>query len=572
MDRHKDRTKGHAVVGLKWLVPLALTLTAIFPPVFAQSPPTSDIRPPTPAEPVTKPPTKPVVPPASLPDISIESLQGAAPPGAEHVRMILRTLEIEGVTVYADEEIKVIYGELLGTEISVQRLFQIAESIQEKYRSAGYLLTRVIVPAQTAKNGVFRLQVIEGFISKVTVEGDIGSVLRRAQAYLDKVTREQPVNIQHIERYLLIVADIPGVTAAGVLRPDKEKFGAAELVVKVTRKPYEGSVFANNRGSKYTGPKRAAISVQENAATAFGERAEVFLFISEDNEQKYGQLAYEQLMGDEGMKFGVSAAVGPSEPGHTLEALNLETESQSARVFFSYPVIRSRSENLYIRGGFDAMRSTVEFANTITSRDRLRVVYVDASYEFKDRFGGQSLVGLGLRQGLEILGASKSGDANLSRSEGRSDATTLQARGQRYQQLTDKLGLFIAANAQYALNPLLADEEFSVGGESFGRGYDPAELKGDHGIGFTVEARYSKRMESEYLDGYQGYGFYDFGSVWNKDSGQGRDSLASAGLGARIQIKDIFFLDVELAKPLTKTPATENDRDPRFFVQFLTHF
>ncbi len=572
MDFHRDRMEGHAAVGLKLLVPLALALTAIFPPIFAQTPSTSDIQPPPSAEPLTKPPVRLHIPPASLPDISVEPFRGAAPPGAERVRMILRKLEIVGATVYSKEALKGLYGDLLDTEISVQRLFQIAESIQKKYRSAGYLLTRVIVPAQTAKDGVFQLRVIEGFISKVTIEGDIGSVLRRVQVYLDQLTRAQPVNNRDLERYLLLVTDIPGVTAAGILRPDKNKFGASELVVKATRKPFEGSLFANNRGSKFTGPKRIAISVQENAATAFGERVELFLFAAEDNEQKFGQLTYEQLVSNEGMKFGVSAAAGPSEPGYTLEDLNLETESRSARVFFTYPVMRSRSKNLYIKGGFDAIRSTVEFTNTITSRDRLRVVYVDTSYEFEDQFSGQSTVGLGLRQGLHILGASKTGDDKLSRSAGQSDVTVLQARGKRYQPLTDEFGFFFTTNAQYAFDSLLADEEFSVGGELFGRGYDPAELKGDHGIGFTAEARYSKRSKSGLLNGYQAYGFYDLGSVWNKDSGQGRDSLASVGMGVRMRIKNIFFLDLEVAKPLTKTPTTENNKDPRFIVQFLTHF
>lgn len=551
---------------------LVLVLTSLFTSVFAQSLSVPAVRPPPPAEPMPGPPVISSIPPATPPNITIEPERGAVPPDAERIRTILQELVIEGVTVYSDEDLKNIYGDLLGTEISVRRLFHIAEEIQEKYRSAGYLLTRVIVPPQMARDGVFRLSVIEGFVSKVIVEGEIGAVRQRAQTYMDKVMHAQPVRIQDLERYLLLVTDIPGMSAAGILRPDPEKTGASELVVKVVRKPFEGSVLANNRGSKFTGPIRAAITVQENATTALGERAEVFLFATEDDEQQFGQFTYEQLVGDEGLKAGLSAAYGPSRPGHTLEDLDVETDSLSARVFFSYPIIRSRSKNLYLRGGFDFIRSTVEFSNERISRDHLRVLHVNATYEFKDQLNGQSMVGLGIRQGLSIFGASDHGDDRLSRREGQSDATVLRARGQRYQPLTGGFGLFLAVDAQYAFDPLLSDEEFSVGGEQFGRGYDPAELKGDHGIGFTAEARYSRRTDFGPLFGYQVYGFYDHGTVWNKDSGQGRESLASAGVGVRTQFWDNFFLDLEIANPLTKTPTTENDTDPRFIFQFLARF
>lgn len=575
MDCRIDRIRGRVSICWKSSAVLFVVLTTILPPVIAQSSSVPSVQVPLPAEPVPIPPVRFPTPPTAPPDITIEPLRGAVPPGAELIRMTLQELVIEGATIYSDEELKSVYGDLLGVEISVLRLFQIAEEIQEKYRNAGYLLTRVIVPAQMARDGVFRLRVIEGFVTKVTVEGEIGPVRERVQAYLDKVTLAQPVRIQDLERYLLLVTDIPGMSAAGVLRPDTEQVGASELAVKVVRKPFEGSVLANNRGSKFTGPKRAAIAVQQNAATAFGERAEVFLFAAEDNEEKFGQLTYEQLVGSEGLKVGLSAAISPSEPGHTLADLELETESLSAKVFFAYPVIRSRSKNLYLRGGLDAIRSTVEstlVGNERISRDHLRVLYVDATYEFEDRFDGQSMVGLGLRRGLRIFGASDPGDADLSRSEGQSDALVLRARGQRYQPLTGEVGLFFAANAQYAFDPLLADEEFSVGGELFGRGYDPSELKGDHGIGVTAEARYSKRTDLGPLQGYQAYGFYDLGAVWNKDSGQGRDSLASAGIGVRTQFQENLFLDLEVAKPLTKTPTTEDDKDPRFIVQLLAHF
>jgi hemolysin activation/secretion protein len=204
-------------------------------------------------------------------------------------------------------------------------------------------------------------------------------------------------------------------------------------------------------------------------------------------------------------------------------------------------------------------------------------VHVGASYDFRDRFGGQSEVGLGLRQGLHILNASENSDPKNSRLEGKSNATLVKGRASRHQHLKLDFALFVAAQGQYAFDPLLSDEQFSVGGEQFGRGFDPSDRKGDHGLGFTSELRYSRPVRLGPLRGYQAYGFYDLGVVWQRASReareQRRDQLASVGIGVRTQLLDNFFADLELAKPVVSEPATmEKNKDPRLFFQLLAHF
>lgn len=538
-----------------------------------------------PAEPRFTPPVQVPTFPAELPDIDIPPAEQQAPPGAEQIRFVLRELIIEGATAYSPAELEKLYAELIGTEVSLARLFAVAKEIQQKYRDDGYQLTRVIIPEQTIRAGVFRLRVIEGFINRVRIEGEIGPVRKRVKAYLEKLIGRRPVREQELERYLLLATDIPGVTAAGILRRGVGEVGASELVVTVKRKPFDAVLLANNRGSRFTGTRRAAITFQENASTQLGERIEALFVITEDSEQKYGHLAYEQLLGSEGLKLRALGSISPSHPGGpergpALDTFRVETESLYGTIGLTYPVLRSRKRNLYLKGGFDAIRSTVDVTkgpNLRIGRDHLRVLYADASYDFKDRFGGQSAVGLGIRQGLHILNASENNDPNKSRVEGKSNATVLKGRVSRHQPLNTNFALFAAAQGQYAFDPLLSDEQFSVGGEQFGRGFDPSDRKGDHGLGFTSELRYSRPARFGPLRGYQVYGFYDLGVVWQRASRkareQRRDQLASVGIGVRTQLLDNLYADLELAKPVVSEPATmETDKDPHLFFQLMSRF
>lgn len=203
----------------------------------------------------------PELPPAEPPEVQRKPEEQKAPPGAEQVFVVLKDVVVEGATAYGLDELEAVYKDVLGQRIPLARVFAIADQIQEKYRSDGYLLTRVIVPPQSVEGGIFRLRVVEGFINKVHVEGDIGPVKKRVEAYLSKVLDKRPLREQDLERYLLLSNDIPGLQAYGVLRAAIGEAGASELVVQVERQRYEGHVLVNNRGSKFTGPERVAVGI-----------------------------------------------------------------------------------------------------------------------------------------------------------------------------------------------------------------------------------------------------------------------------------------------------------------------
>ena len=88
----------------------------------------------------------------------------------------------------------------------------------------------------------------------------------------------------------------------------------------------------------------------------------------------------------------------------------------------------------------------------------------------------------------------------------------------RLQRITPIINLMVAAAGQYAFDPVLADEEFQLGGLPRGRGYEPAEITGDHGIAGTIELQVRPEFGRDWVDSYQLYAFYDIGAVWQIDA------------------------------------------------------
>ncbi len=199
--------------------------------------------------------------------------------------------------------------------------------------------------------------------------------------------------------------------------------------------------------------------------------------------------------------------------------------------------------------------------------------------------------------GFNILNATKTGSNNLSRENGWSDFTkfnvntsamfgckgfleyigrTLKSdNAENMGKNCPGFSLKLSAAAQHSAQPLLAPERFSLGGLEFGRGYDPSELTGDHGAAFKTELQWGRAMDMFMVRDLQLYAFYDIGKVWeltyDPDFEKKQQSLASAGAGLRANLND-FSLNMELAKPLTRTVATLGKKPWRKYVSLQYRF
>lgn len=538
------------------------------------------------------PAVQPSVPPALLPDIRLQRLPSApapeAPPGPEMppppapvapppagaaaIRFELAGVDFEGATVYPRQRLDAPFAALIGSRVTLADIYRAAKDIERIYRADGYFLSRVIVPAQAVADGRVRVVVLEGYVSAVRIEGEVGLVDGLLRSSLERVTAERPLSFRTLERALLLADDIPGIGVAGVLRPAADAVGAAELVVKATRKAFDAAILTDNFGDDYTGRWEIAGSLSSNAWTPLGERITATGFATDpttDRNQWVGQATTSWRLGGDGLALDTVYSYGESNPGSNLEPLDVRSITRLVGGALAYPLIRSRSLNLSGRVGFEAIDSDVDFlGNEPLSRDRIRVLFFSASGDFRDGIGGANTAELTVRQGLPVFDASQSKDRDTSRPGGTAQATTVIGTLSRLQPLHEKFTLYTVVAGQYGFAELLANEEFELGGTQFGRGYDFSTLSGDSGVGGTAELRFTQPLGLTYLDRVQAFGFFDGGQVWNRDPAGGPDSLTSAGGGLRLFPIEALFFEVLMAKPLTLDSGRANgQRDPQLLFR-----
>jgi hemolysin activation/secretion protein len=327
---------------------------------------------------------------------------------AARIKFTLSGVMVDGSTVYGDGDLLSLYEEMLGSEISLADVFTIARRITVKYRGDGYILSRAVVPAERIKSGVVVVQVVEGFVSGVSIEGEIFGPASLLESYAAKVMESRPLKADVLERYVLLADDLPGVEASSVLAPADDTPGASELILVVEHK--EGDLLAthDNRGTRFVGPHQITTGVSINSGLGLYEKiGGRFVTTTQTRELTLFGIDQEYQIGSEGTKLTASLTGSKSQPGFTLESLEVKSKSVTGSVGVSHPYIRSRGENLSFNGTFTYKTSKTDLLGAVLTQDRHRNLSLGANYDFVDNWLGINLFTGSVTQGLDILGATR---------------------------------------------------------------------------------------------------------------------------------------------------------------------
>jgi hemolysin activation/secretion protein len=493
------------------------------------------------------------------------------PEASDDVVFELRSVRLEGAEAIGPSVLAETWQSRLGREISLRDLYEIAAAITARYRNEGYILSRAIVPAQDVVGGEVVIRVIEGYVDDVVIEGDVD----RKQLWEDhalRITSSRPLRAEDLERALLLLGDLPGVGVRSVLRPSEDYVGASTLVLIPSEQKILAYGDVNNRGTRYLGPYQGEVGVTLNSLIGLYDTTEIRAGTTFNQELAYVSADHTELLGVWGTTARVSGSYLYSNPGSLLQDLEVDGDSWTVGFQLRHPFIRSRALNASAFTSFDVLNSDNDLLGSTLSRDRTRVLRLGGQLDLTDRLQGISQLTLQASQGLDILDATSSSDTNTSQPGAEGEFTSFYVRAARLQRIGWGFNFLAQGAGQYALDPLLASEQFTFGGEDFGRGYDPAELIGDHGVAGLVELQWGRSLGLAYLEGLQLFGSYDFGAVWVKNSptpGVGRrTSASSVAIGTRLNFTPWLAGRLTVALPLTRPPTIDRgdgEKVPRVF-------
>lgn len=549
---------------------LPFALLALSPCVFAQQPPSAGSQmqqiPPIP------------MPQKEAPKVQVE--QGAVPAvsEADSVKIVVNRLTVTGAQAYSEADLLAVTGFRPGSELSLSELRGMASKIADYYHQNGYFVAQAYLPAQDIKDGTVTIAVIDGQYGRIVLRNQTNLSDDLANGLLGGLNSGDPVVSAPLESRLLLLSDLPGVNVKSTLVPGAS-VGTSDLLIDVTPgRRVTGEVDADNAGNRYTGEYRLGATVNLNDLAGHGDVASLRAMTSGSG-LNYARASYQ-------MQFGKAAAGGAYSHldyklGREFANLGANGTADIASIYGSYPLIRSRNNNLYAGLVFDSktFRDKVDSISTVTEK-KAHVLMPSLYGDHHDNFGGGGLTAYSLTWyagNLDIqTPATRALDAATSQSNGHYSKLGFSAM--RLQNVTESIALYGAINGQVASKNLDVSERMELGGMYAVRAYPEGEAYADEGYVINLELRKQLPKFSERMPGQlQLIGFADTGTVTVNENpwaaGTNRRTLSGAGVGANWSESNNFMVRTYYAWKLGNEAATSApDRSGRFWIQAVKYF
>ena len=493
----------------------------------------------------------------------------AAQPLLMETRINLKTVQIEGGTIYPLNELAEIYKPLIGRQASLAELIEGTRNITRRYQQDGYLLSYAFLPQQNFDDGVARVVLVEGYVRDIQMQGDIGRVKGLLDRLAAKIQAERPLTRKTFERYTTLMSRIPGVTIQAQVPPPGTTDGATTLVAQASRKPFTStlSTTEDNRN----GPQ-ALLGVSSNSQTSMGEQLSLSgLFPPGDDKEHYYRLDYSQFLDAEGTQLNVSASRYRADPDTEVLVggggrLSTHRENDRYSIGFSMPLIASANELLTAGSRLYAVDDRtrydgVNFPFSTELRTDVRALAFEGDWRKADA-RQLRILSAGVYQGFDSLGANTNyDDIDL-------DFFRVRLSGVQSDKFLDNWQGVLSA-ALYWSDDTLPDSERAVfGGQNFGRGYPDDQASGDKGWGVAYEVNYSFNREGNWVRILQPYVVLDRSRSWFNQLPVQANNLSSTAVGLRFGDARYYNIALEVAKAMSDEALDTFNRKPRYSISF----
>lgn len=483
-------------------------------------------------------------------------------------KILISDFKITGNEHISNSELEKFFSEFKNKELTFNQLQEIASSITKYYREKGYFVARAYIPEQNIleNKNVLEIAMIEGNYGEFKLDNKSLVKDSVVQGMLDDAkVRDNVISTDTLERAMLIINDTAGVIVTGADVMPGSAVGTSDFAITTqATKRVDGYVVVDNYGSRYTGKNRAMLGANINSPFNIGDKISAFGLVSNGEDLLNGKIAYEAPLASNGLTGELSY----SQTNYSLveEYSNLDATGTSKTIEgkISYPIIRTRAENLnaYTSLLSKDLKDEIKSLSDTTKKDSQSIkLGLDYSKDYlalskNSNFLINTYLTLGklnfddaTKEATDKAGANTNG--NYSKIN--IDLTHNVA-------FTPKLSLESMLSLQYALGNknLDGNEDISVGGSNGVKLYPDGELSAENGYVFSTELKY-QLPQINTLNSSIGV-FYDRGRAFmaNNTTSFEAKSLQDAGIGL-YNSYDNFFSKLQIAwnvnsKEITSEP------------------
>ncbi|MGF6771171.1 hemolysin activation/secretion protein [Paraburkholderia sp. GAS199] len=485
-------------------------------------------------------------------------------------------VQIEGVKSIPFDEVAQRFTPLVGKDITIGDLIQVANGVTKLYQDRGYALSFAFIPAQTFDEGVVRVTVVEGYVSAVKVTGKAGAVEDKIRAIADHIVADRPLRRATFERYVNVLGLLPGVKVAANVPPPQNTDGATTLELNVDRKPFDVST-----GIDFNHPGvQGLLTATENGLTALGEQLSVSALLPKGRDNVTYLAAHAAVpIGSNGLVGKIDASHyrgNPTDNPGLPSTIQRTVINDKIGGSLAYPILLSNERSLMGTASVYASHDEDRYHAQTTGaqiglHSQVRVLQLQADYTSVQPTQVRR-ASFNVAKAFNILGASKGGDSNVPGFVETNPASINFVRtGATFSQTNEwpmKIGTAVSVTGQYSAVSLPTSEQISFGAQRFALGYEPGEASGDSGWGASVEVNRAFAPGFTYLRTFTPYVSFDMARVYLHAGTPSPSKLSSIAFGFRISDAKYYSLDLSVAKPVGDAPVESASRSPRVNATF----
>ena len=478
--------------------------------------------------------------------LKLETPEAPAPRApAEAVRFLVREIDFTPSEILSAAELEAIAADYRGRQVTLADLQQLAERINALYKAKGVVTARAVIPPQDVSGGVVRVQLVEGKLGRISIEGNATT----SSGYIEDrllLKRAELIDLKRLEGALVRFNRTNDVQLRAELKPGAE-FATTDLHVAAEEPPRQEVRFSlDNLGTPATGRTRSGETYLNRSLLGF--RDELSVSATQADGQESRAYSYAFPLNRWGGRLSLAYLQDRTSLVHgPLSTLNVKGESQSRVLSLRQPTYVSNGLELDLLAGAKS-RYTSNWVDTVF------LLRTDTS----DRSLGAELQGFDAKTYWSL---------NYTRYNGRATAIdstsyTIDRGSARFnRQLTGPYSFRSSFSWQSTTHMSLPSSElFFVGGEGTVRGYDIGTYSGDRGYAANLELH--RQFASHTLGRSQldtsGFVFLDFGAALPflppNSTQPSRQRLSSIGLGMNASMGRSVFGRVTFGYGLDDVP------------------
>ncbi|MGM0445691.1 MAG: ShlB/FhaC/HecB family hemolysin secretion/activation protein [Bacillota bacterium] len=467
---------------------------------------------------------------------------------AQNNSIYVEKIETNSSTVLSETELNNLIFDYQNRNVTINELRELVSKINELYTKKGYITAQAVLPEQNVENGVVKIELIEGKIGEIILQGNQYTKNRYIINRLS-INRGDIIRIDTLEEELFYFNVVNDINIQADLKAGKE-YGTTDLILKINEpSKTQKSIFTDNRGRKESGKIRYGFNYSNNSLLGYRDRINFSYFETEGT--KGGTISYDFPIKIWDARTNISYNNNVSDILYgDYESVSIKGEYEDYGVSFNLPLIVK--EGFKADGGFEYKykRSDTFFSgsNLLETDIETYSLHLTTQSVKKNKllFGNYNI----------LKGYTKSGQGDYDNPGVSSEFMKYNVFFERQHVLNNKDSLNIKTYVQLANNKLLpSSEQFSIGGMSTVRGYEEGRLTGDQGYYITLEL--SKRLD----ESKEYFVFIDHGGVLpykgNEEDYDQDDYLTSLGQGLNFNFRNNISGKFILAVP------TEGQEGPR---------